>query len=294
MHHNRSIFTERQLLSNVEVTTFFRFFQKHNPHLTFENISTLNELGFYDLVKDTISTLKSKNQLIPYDFIVIDEAQDIFDRGVDLFINNFSGFNGKGLINGNTLILYDIDQSYSKGGRDISELADLLMGYYCHFKLNDVKRSSQNPDIRKISCDILDDLTVFDAEDFNSRYPNIKVSRVNSFNEVKNLIVKEILLPLRDPNSSLTGQDSIVLIESKFLLGSEDFRDQLIIKDVEELNESNVSDSANKLKYTSILKYKGLEKKNVFLVVSKLNELNKYEIYIGITRAILNVHLIIV
>ena len=53
----------------------------------FENIRSLNELGFYDLVKDTISTLKSKNQLIPYDFIVIDEAQDIFDRAVQLNIS---------------------------------------------------------------------------------------------------------------------------------------------------------------------------------------------------------------
>lgn len=294
MHYNRSILTERQLQSDVEVTTFFRFFQKHNPKLTFESISTLNELGFYELVKNTISSLKSQNQLIPYDFIVIDEAQDIFDRGVDLFINNFSGFNGNGLLNGNTLILYDIDQSYSNGGRDISELADLLLGYYCHFRLNEIKRSSQNPDIRKISSDLLDNLTVFDSEDFNAKYSNVKVSRVISFHEVKNLIVKEILLPIRDPNSSLTGQDSIVLIESKFLTGLDDFRDLLIIKDVEELNEINVSDTANKLRYTSILKFKGLEKKNVFLVISKLTELNKYEVYIGITRAILNVHLIIV
>ena len=30
---------------------------------------------------------------------LIDEAQDILDRGLDLFINKFSGFNGQGLSN---------------------------------------------------------------------------------------------------------------------------------------------------------------------------------------------------
>jgi hypothetical protein len=48
------------------------------------------------------------------------------------------------------------------------------------------------------------------------------------------------------------------------------------------------------LKYSSILKFKGLEKKNVFLVISKPSELNKYEMYVGITRAILNLEINIV
>jgi hypothetical protein len=55
----------------------------------------------------TIENLEFENKLIPYNFIVIDEAQDLFDRGLDLFINKFSGFNGNGLLNGNSLILYD-------------------------------------------------------------------------------------------------------------------------------------------------------------------------------------------
>jgi hypothetical protein len=68
----------------------------------------------------------------------------------------------------------------------------------------------------------------------------------------------------------------------------------LIIKDVEELDESNVGDTANKLRYTSILKYKGLEKKNVFLIVSKPSLKNAYELFVGITRAILNIEINIV
>lgn len=298
MHYTKSILNERQLSSNIEVTTFFRLFQKLNPTLDFKELSSLNEDEFYDLVKNTIQRLESEEKLKTYDFIVIDEAQDLLDRGLDLFINKFSGFNGQGLVNGNSLVLYDIDQSYSTSGRSVAEIADLLSEYYCHFKLNEVKRSAQNPDIRRLSADILENPEILDIDDFGMKFSNIPVKRHKNLQDVKSHIVKNILTPIRETDSSLKGQDCIVLIESTFLRGEykgkEDLRELLIIKDVEELSEFNVGDTANKLRYSSILKFKGLEKKNVFLVISKPSEFNKYEMFVGITRAILNVELNIV
>src|SRR5690606_1149726 len=253
---------------------------------------------FYDLVKETILKLEQENKLIPYDFIVIDEAQDLFDKGLDLFINSFSGYNGKGLQNGNSLILYDIDQSYSNSGRSVSELADLISEYYSHFKLNEVKRSIQNPDIRKLSSEILDNPKVCSSESIGESYSNISVLLHRDLQSVKKHIVKAILTPIRETDSSLRGSDCIILIESTFLRGSykgdEDLRELLIIKDIEELSESNIGDTANKLRYTSILKFKGLEKKNVYMVISEPSELNKYEIFIGITRAMLNLEINVV
>lgn len=41
----------------------------------------------------------------------------------------------------------------------------------------------------------------------------------------------------------------------------EDLRELLIIKDIEELSELNIGDTANKHRYISILKFKGLEKR---------------------------------
>ena len=72
------------------------------------------------------------------------------------------------------------------------------------------------------------------------------------------------------------------------------YNEDKIIKDIEELNEHNISDTSNKLRYSSILKFKGLEKKNIFVVITKPSELNKYEMFVGITRAILNLEIIIV
>ena len=298
MHYTKSILNERQLSSNIEVTTFFKFFQKHNLSLEYKQLVSLSEDNFYILVKETIHKLELEDKLKPYDFIVIDEAQDLFDRGLDLFINKFSGFNGKGLLNGNSLILYDIDQSYSSSGRNVSEIADLMSDYYSHFKLNEVKRSAQNPDIRKLSSEILDNVSIFLEDDFEELFPNINVLRHDNLQSVKKHIVKNILTPIRETDSSLKGQDCIILIESTFLKGNykgkEDLRELLIIKDVDELTESNVGDTANKLRYSSILKFKGLEKKNIFLVISEPKELNKYEIFVGITRAMLNIEINIV
>lgn len=298
MHYTKSLLSERQLSSNIEVTTYFRFFQKYNPSLDFKELSSLTEDQFYDLVKATILKLETEEKLKPYDFIVIDEAQDILDRGLDLFINKFSGFNGQGLSNGNSLVLYDIDQSYTARGRSVAEIADLMTEYYCHFKINEVKRSAQNPDIRRLSSEILENPEILVADDFEMNFSNIPVRRHKTLQEVKSHIVKNILTPIRETDSSLKGQDCVILIESTFLRGEykgkEDLRELLIIKDVEELSEANVGDTANKLRYSSILKFKGLEKKNVFLVISKPSELNKYEIFVGITRAILNVEINIV
>jgi len=298
MHYTKSLLSERHLSSNIEVTTFFRFFQKHNPFFNFKELISLTEDQFYDLVKATILNLETEEKLKPYDFIIIDEAQDIFDRGLDLFINKFSGFNGQGLSNGNSLVLYDIDQSYTASGRSVAEIADLTTEYYCHYKINEVKRSAQNPDIRRLSSEILENPEILVADDFEMNFSNIAVRRHKTLQEVKSHIVKNILTPIRETDSSLKGQDCVILIESTFLRGEykgkEDLRELLIIKDVEELSETNVGDTANKLRYSSILKFKGLEKKNVFMVISKPREINKYEIFVGITRAILNVEINIV
>lgn len=298
MHYTKSLLTDRQLSSNIEVTTYFRFFQKHNPLIDYKKLSSMSEDEFYDMVKETIQKLEKNDNLKPYDFIVIDEAQDLLDRGLDLFINKFSGFNGQGLLNGNSLVLFDIDQSYSSSGRNVSEIADLLTEYYSHFKINEVKRSSQNPDIRKLSSEILENPQILDTDDFEIKFSNISVKRYKTLQEVKSHIVKKILAPIRETDSSLVGKDCILLIESAFLRGSykgeEDLRELLIIKDIEELNEHNISDTSNKLRYSSILKFKGLEKKNIFVVITKPSELNKYEMFVGITRAILNLEIIIV
>lgn len=298
MHYMRYILKDRMKDEDIEVTTLFKFLQKNNPEIKYKDLIYLNEDEFYELMKRVLERLEFGGGLIPYDYAVIDEGQDLFDKGIDLFINKLCGYSSNGLINANAIVFYDIDQSYTASGRTVLELADLLSVYFSHFKLNEVKRSAQNPDIRILSSQILIDPTVLLNEDFKNNYSNISIIICNSLSAVKNHLVRNILSSIRLGGSSLKGEDCIILIESALLRGTykngPDMHYELIIKDIEELNEVNIADTANKLRYTSILKYKGLEKKNVFLVITAPNEQNKYEIYIGITRAIYNLEIIIV
>src|SRR5690606_33378247 len=146
---------------------------------------------------------EKEDKLIQYDFIIVDEGQDLFDKGLDLFINKCSGFNGQGLSNGNSMILYDIDQSYSASGRNVSEIADIFTGYYSHFLLSDVKRSAQCPNIRMLSSEVFDNPKILLSEGWCEKREGIKVNRFKSLTSLKSHIVKNILSSIRDRNSSL-------------------------------------------------------------------------------------------
>jgi GTPase SAR1 family protein len=298
MAYNKHLFKDRLNSAEFEVTTFFQFFQKHNPQLAYDRLVSFDENRFYQLVKETIDRMESKGQIEPYDYVVIDEGQDFFDKGLDLFINKFAGYNGNGLVNGNALIFYDIDQSYTISGRNVSEIAELLSTYFSHYRLHEVKRSAQNPEIRKLALEIWDNPEMIGSNDFSKRFQEVKVLRHSTLKEVKKHLVKSILASIRDSKSSLNGNDCVILIESALLKGAfnglPDMRYELTIKDIEELTPDNIGDTANKLWYSSILKFKGLERKNVFLVISEPSELNKYEIFVGITRAMLNLEINIV
>ncbi|HMK18318.1 MAG TPA: NERD domain-containing protein [Chitinophagaceae bacterium] len=298
MHFTSKAINERKNIENFEIITLTRFLKQLDPTINFEQIVGMNENEFYDLSKKVLDKLESEKRLPIYDYMIIDEGQDVFDRGIDLILNKLCGYNRNGLDNGTILLLYDIDQSYVASGRNVFEIADLLSEYFSHFKLNHIRRSAQNSDIRKLSSIILENpKTILDSE-FKTNYPKISINYHKSLESVKKHLVQTVLSEMRTKTSSLRGEDCVILVESTLLRGSYkgnlDMHYELTIKDVEELSEDNIADKANKLRYTSILKYKGLEKKNVFLIITEPREFNKYEIFIGITRAILNVEINVV
>jgi len=297
MHYTEGLLKERIQDGWVEVTTFFRFLQRHALHVTYDQLISLDEQQFYQLFQDTIERLEREGELQPYDFVVVDEAQDIFDRGIALFLNKFSGTDGKGLQNGASLILYDIDQSYMGSGRQVAEIADMLSEHFSHFKLHEIRRSSQCPDIRDLACAILDNPKALYDTKWSTGHPYIELCHCHTLEEIRQYIVKDVLMPMRDTSCSLYGKDCILLISPVLMRGSYkgsgDMPELLILNDVEELIEGNIMDLSNKLRYTSILKYKGLEKKNVILVITEPSQLNKYELFVGITRAICNLKIYI-
>lgn len=280
---------ERKLSRNLEVFTFQKFIQDKGG-FEFNDLKSLSEIEYFNRTKSTIEKIMSQKNFEHYDYVIVDELQDYAEKGLELVLNDLCGYNGKGLIEGRILLLYDIDQSYSWNGRDVRDDIDYLSDFFAHYKLNETKRSSQKAGIKKLSQDVLCDLK------FSTKSENIKIEKFSSFREAKRKLLKEYLHNIRNTNSSLLGKDCIVLGESDFYKRDSEiyFPDEFIVADMEELTIDNVCNTKNILRHTSILKYKGLEANNVFLFTKNLNSYNQYELYIGITRAMNHLHIFII
>ena len=65
------------------------------------------------------------------------------------------------------------------------------------------------------------------------------------------------------------------------------------IDGIKELNEENVCLDTGELGFTSILSYKGLESKHVILILNGRKKMNTFELYVGMTRAIVDLQILI-
>ena len=273
---------ERQL-TNLEVNTYFKYLIDLG----------VDSLSFEDSLKDfrnkvlTFFTMRIQRQ---YDYIIIDEGQDIINRGIEGLLDSLTA-QGKGLSSGNLLFLCDSEQAYSLSEENISDDIDLLSIFFTHFQMNNAHRSVNNPNIRKLASRVLEDVYELDSQNTKDLFPNM-VMQFSSFKKAKSQMVKDFLRPIRDTNNSLRGKDCVLLIESSLLVVEN--REELIMNDCEELTEANVMDTSNILRYISPLKFKGLEKENVALIVKRPTAINQHEIYVGITRAKSNLKIYVV
>ncbi|MDR2223323.1 MAG: NERD domain-containing protein [Flavobacteriaceae bacterium] len=239
------------------------------------------------IVKETIDYLQEKRAMPNYDYMIIDEAQDLFDRGLPLLMHKLCG-NENGLKQGNIMLLYDLDQGFSLFGRDVSNYAYFLKEYFTHFKLHKVKRSAQKSQIRLIAEDIQsnpeewEDVTVHTQE-----YDEIDLRLFHSSEELQEAM-EEVIANIHDSLSSLEAEDVIVLVQSKVWQRRNNVADIIIDIGMEELTIDNLALKPTKLQYTTAVKFKGLERKNVILIVDAPNKLTPYEWYVGCTRAIEN------
>jgi hypothetical protein len=270
-------------LTNLEVDTYFTFLKELG-------IDTLSFDNTLDDFRNKVLTFFSMNIEKRYDYIIIDEGQDVINRGVESLLDKLTG-HGNGLESGNLLFLCDNEQAYSISDENISDDIDLLSMYFTHYQMNHAHRSVNNPNIRDLASRIIEDVYQLDTRVTMDLYPNM-VMQFTSFKEAKSQMIKDFLKSIRDPNNSLRGKDCILLIESTLLKG--DNLEDLSMNDCEALTESNVTDTSNVLRYTSPLKFKGLEKENVALIVKQPTAINQNEIYVGITRAKSNLKIYVV
>jgi hypothetical protein len=273
---------ERQL-KNLEVNTYFKYL----IDLGVGNLSFEDSLEDFRNKVLTFFTMRIERQ---YDYIIIDEGQDIINRGIEDLLNSLTA-KGNGLTSGNLLFLCDSEQAYSLTEENINDDIDLLSMYFTHFQMHNAHRSVNNPYIRQLASRVLEDVYELGTQSTKDLFPN-KIFQFLSFKKAKTQMVKDFLRPVRNPNNSLRGKDCILLVESSLL--TVENREELIMNDCEALTETNVTDTSNILRYTSPLKFKGLEKENVALIVKQPTAINQHEIYVGITRAKSNLKIYVI
>jgi hypothetical protein len=227
-----------------------------------------------------------------YDFIVADEAQDLFNRGlmdlVPALLHNKSTLKA-----GEFTILYDNSQAFgSTSTKDDYQLnLEAFRESSAIYQLSERFRGHDGTGIfefiRELDRGTPDFSKPFGEdvkiEKWNTDDPNALSKKLITLKNHYNTIVK---LPLSE----------ILLLFTSNLASGDNTRpkafDPLIEKDFTPLSKDNIGNADKTVKYATCLKCKGLEKSVVILVVEKSDNLPLiyHQIFIGATRAKSKIH----
>jgi hypothetical protein len=206
------------------------------------------------------------------EFIIFDEAQEYFNKGLFELIEKFENE----LESPKLLVLYDPKQTIIYNFNDIAFYTDFYIeNGFTHYLFDETYRCGQNENIISISNDLLNSKDI---------QPDVSVSETVG----KLKVITEIIA-----ETKFVKSEQIILINSSLI---EDFKE--IAKDyfndsLEEMVESNINILSSKIRFTTPIKYRGLENKSVYLITDNLNEKAKVQNYVAVTRAMEQVKIIL-
>jgi hypothetical protein len=288
-------------LNNCDVYQYRSFLQEKDPRQTFIRNTDIfwNSSDIGEAVSHLVDRIRSTQDFIPYDYIIVDESQDIFDKGVEYVLEGLTSAR-RDLTSARFLLFYDNEQGYKPEERELEDFADRISRSSAHFILSENKRSQYNKDIVKYAENIYetDSLTSWLTMIENEQNPLMSVERFcNPINLLQRIscIQKEIC-------EEHSCDESILLLSSnlaKVTIPSMQapLSSILAVADIRELNEKNICLKKDKLFWTTMLKYKGLECPRVFLAIRSSQEffdsVGKFELYVGMTRAIAEIRILV-
>lgn len=208
------------------------------------------------------------------DYIIFDEAQEYFDNELPEFLNILSDKHS----NPKILILYDPNQTVKI---DFEESILFYENYFLqeenfvHYYFDEVHRCAQNKEIRHAS----DLVKTGDFKKLNNILSHLIF-------EIKDKIslIKQLGGFLKDDN--FMSKEKVILVNSNLLKSFQYHTNQIFKNEIEELTEENLNNPSQKVRYTTPIKYRGMENKSVLILTSNFNEKEKRELFIGVTRAI--------
>lgn len=281
-------------LDNCDVYQFISFISKLDPEHKFVAYEDFQEdaLSLLEKMKLLFAKLRESIGFIPYDYIVIDEAQDIFDKGAADVLNSLTSINCNGLETGRYLVFFDTEQGYRKDIRELDGYAEDISRFGTHFVLNENKRVPNNKQIVDEAIKVLASENGIQAshiiKDIEDRVdPAIRICHYQGGNELVKHI-KSLLAELKDGKKKWA--EYVILTDSHNKQLYERLSDIELIK---ELKPDNVSFEEDRLSLSTILSYKGLETKHVMLVLNNREEIDKFELYVGMTRAMFDLEILL-
>ena len=250
-----------------------------------------------DKLEALFSSVREQEEFVPYDYIIIDEAQDVLDKGAIPLIDALTSVTKDGVSTGRYLVFFDTEQGYKCESRKIDELADALAINGARFVLDTNKRVPTNKEIVSFAKMLLNGITAKDLFETIIK-ENYASSQVHYFDGAKQLIkhINQIKKEVREGDKK--WNDYVILADSSMkkeqTSGGEKMYDRIAtIEGIKELSPQNICQDTSEIPFTSILTYKGLECKHVILVINGRTEISTLELYVGMTRAIMDIQILI-
>ena len=198
------------------------------------------------------------------DFIIFDEAQEYFNKGLFELIEKFE----QKMEYPKLLVLYDPKQTIIYNFSDISFYTDFYVeNGFTHYLFDETYRCAQNKNIITISDNIL--------YSKKTKEHNIVASLENKLKVIKEIIDERIFL----------NSEKIILIHSTLIVSFKEIAEDYYKDYLEEILDNNINIPSSKIRYTTPIKYRGLENKSVYLITDELNEKSKVQNYVAVTRA---------
>ena len=286
-------------LPNCRVEQFASFIfslQSNNPS---EQIS-LDEISagsVQDKLDNLFVHIREREDFTPFDYIILDEAQDILDKGAIPLLNALTSITCDGISTGRYLVFYDTEQGYNSESRRIEEIADVVALNGARFVLDINKRVPNNKEIVSFAKQLMEGVSARDLF-VKIQEENYDSTRVFFFDGAKQLIkhINGIKNSIRE--HSHDWNDYVLLADSSTKReqssGNEKLYDRIAtVEGIKELSPRNICLNTSELPFTSILTYKGLESKHVILIMNGRVDINSFELYIGMTRAIIDLQILV-
>ncbi len=278
----KQLMTAAGLQEEVEVRPYYAHAQRlldaagMTGRLTYD---TVNELPA--LLAEAFATMAANGSAPHWDYIVADECQDLFHLGIDRVLDGCLG--GDGVGHGHYLALYDLTYADEV---DLTATYTRLLQHAAHYRLADHYRGTGgdglNTFVQAVESGALDLERAYGAD--------VTVVRYGRPEDVPRLAYTHYLALC---GGKADPERAVLLLHSKLL--GERADDVHTVKEAlasdarfEQLTPENLAHPAKGLRYTTMLKYKGLDKPLVILVLPPTITWGKklyHQLLVGASRA---------